>query len=66
MMTRMVSKTKAALTRLRTLSWERRPELGTPGGLRVLLYHRVIDNVGRLAVRPSEFRRQMEQLAAQG
>jgi GT2 family glycosyltransferase/peptidoglycan/xylan/chitin deacetylase (PgdA/CDA1 family) len=61
----IVSGAKAALTRARTISWARHP-CRTGTGLRVLLFHHVREDVGPLAVHPSEFRRQMEHLAEQG
>ena len=62
----MVSGAKAALTRIRTRSWEHRPDTTATDGVRVLLYHHVIENSGSLAVYPSEFRRQMGHLAKKG
>jgi peptidoglycan/xylan/chitin deacetylase (PgdA/CDA1 family) len=58
---------KAALTRARSAAWAagagRRPE---PGGLRILLYHRVAADGDPLAVPPARFREQMDHLAAEG
>jgi peptidoglycan/xylan/chitin deacetylase (PgdA/CDA1 family) len=58
---------KAAVTRARSAAWAagagRRPE---PGGLRILLYHRVAADGDPLAVPPARFREQMDHLAAEG
>lgn len=61
----LVSDAKAVLTRIRATSWGHHPNLAATG-LRVLLYRRISENAGSLTVHPSEFRRQMEHLAAEG
>ena len=38
----------------------------TPGGLRILFYHRVSDDHDELAVTPRRFREQMDYLASEG
>jgi peptidoglycan/xylan/chitin deacetylase (PgdA/CDA1 family) len=58
---------KAAVTLARSTAWlartRGRPE---PGGLRILLYHRVADDDDPLALAPSRFAEQMDYLAAHG
>jgi peptidoglycan/xylan/chitin deacetylase (PgdA/CDA1 family) len=58
---------KAGATRARSAAWQaRRHTDDETVGLRILFYHRVADDRDELAVRPREFRRQMEHLAREG
>jgi peptidoglycan/xylan/chitin deacetylase (PgdA/CDA1 family) len=58
---------KAAVTRARSAAWLARSRgRPVPGGLRVLLYHRVADDSDPLALAPERFREQMGFLAAAG
>jgi peptidoglycan/xylan/chitin deacetylase (PgdA/CDA1 family) len=60
---------KALATRARSAAWQARTHgngNGSAEGLRVLFYHRVSDDRDELAVRPGEFRRQMDYLALEG
>jgi peptidoglycan/xylan/chitin deacetylase (PgdA/CDA1 family) len=57
---------KAAGTRARSVAWLARTGGRVAGsGLRILVYHRISDDRDELAVRPAEFRRQMDYLAAE-
>jgi peptidoglycan/xylan/chitin deacetylase (PgdA/CDA1 family) len=57
---------KAAATRARSAAWARREETDAEqNGLRILFYHRVSDARDELAVRPQNFRRQMDYLATE-
>ncbi|HKG10488.1 MAG TPA: polysaccharide deacetylase family protein [Gaiellaceae bacterium] len=58
---------KAAATRARSAAWSRRadPNGELQNGLRILFYHRVSDDRDELAVRPQNFRRQMDYLATE-
>jgi peptidoglycan/xylan/chitin deacetylase (PgdA/CDA1 family) len=58
---------KAAVTLARSAAWAARARRRLePGGLRILLYHRVAEDGDPLAVPPRRFREQMEHLAAEG
>ncbi len=58
---------KTAMTKARSLAWERRPGPPDPSpGFRILFYHRVSDDRDLLAVTPETFRRQMDMLADEG
>jgi peptidoglycan/xylan/chitin deacetylase (PgdA/CDA1 family) len=57
---------KAAATRARSTAWSMRADRPDDGaGLRILFYHRVSDDRDELAVRPRDFRRQMDYLATE-
>jgi peptidoglycan/xylan/chitin deacetylase (PgdA/CDA1 family) len=62
---RAVLASKAVLSRTRSLRWAVRAA-APPGGLRILLYHRVSDDRDDLAVTPARFAEQMEALAREG
>jgi peptidoglycan/xylan/chitin deacetylase (PgdA/CDA1 family) len=58
---------KAGATRARSAAWQARTHgQVSASGLRILFYHRVSDDRDELAVRPREFRRQMNYLASEG
>lgn len=58
---------KAAGTRARSYAWlARTGGRADAEGLRILVYHRVSDDRDELAVRPDDFRAQMDYLAAEG
>jgi peptidoglycan/xylan/chitin deacetylase (PgdA/CDA1 family) len=55
---------KAAATRARSTAWRARTGGQPDGGQRILFYHRISDDRDELAVKPRNFRRQMDYLAA--